>query len=139
MNKQQMSWAARLLVLLIVPTALSGCASETEHFVLLPQVDGSASSIVIKTAADQTSLAVPYAAIEIEQGKFTKLITLSAAKVRQRYAPVIDNLPLRPRIYILQYELGSEQLTSESRKLLDRAIDEIKQFPAGEFIVTGHA
>src|SRR5450830_272480 len=139
MNKLCMSWVARLTMPLMLLIALSGCADQKERFVLLPQADGSASSIVIKTAAGQTPLTTPYAAIETQAGKFAKVMTLSAAEVQQRYAPVMGNLPLRPRIYVLQFELGRDRLTLESRKFLDQAMDEIQQFPAGEFVVTGHA
>lgn len=129
----------KLLALCLAVLALAGCAGPKERFVLLPQPDGSASSIVVKTAASETALATPYASVESEAGKIGKAATLSDAEVQARYAPVMQSLPLRPRTYELLFELGSDRLTPSSRKLLEEAIVEFRKFPAGEFILVGHA
>lgn len=118
---------------------LSGCAGQTERYVLLPQPDGSASSIVIKSAKAETPLTTPYAAVESQGGKPGNLETLTAAQVQARYAAVMNSLPQRPRTYELQFELGSDRLTAVSRKFLEQAIVDIRQFPAAEFVLTGHA
>lgn len=125
-------WSALLI-------ALAGCAGPKERFVLLPQADGSASSIVVKTNGGETPLTTPYASVETQAGKAGKTLTLSEAEVEARYAPVMQNLPLRPRTYVLLFELGRDRLTPAARKFLDQAIEEFKQFPAGEFLVIGHA
>jgi outer membrane protein OmpA-like peptidoglycan-associated protein len=127
-------WMASLALL-----ALVGCAGPKERFVLLPQPDGSTSSIVIKAAGSDTVLATPYAAVETQAGKAGQASTLTAAQVNARYAPVMNNLPLRPRSYELFFELGSDRLTPDSRKQLEQALEEFKKFPAGEFIIVGHA
>lgn len=129
----------KLLALCIALLVLSGCAGPKERFVLLPQADGSSSSIVVKTAAGETALATPYASVETEAGKAGKTATVSEADVQARYAPLLQNLPMRPRSYELLFELGSDRLTPASRKLLDQAIEEFRSFPAGEFILVGHA
>ena len=131
--------SARLLAPVALALLLAACAGPKERFVLLPQADGSSSSIVVKSGGSETALTTPYASVETQAGKAGKTVTLSEADVSKRYAPVMENLPLRPRTYVLQFELGRDRLTPASRKFLDQAIDEIKQFPAGEFILTGHA
>lgn len=138
MNKL-MQQSARLLAPVALALLLAACAGPKERFVLLPQADGSSSSIVVKSGGSETALTTPYASVETQAGKAGKTVTLSEADVSKRYAPVMENLPLRPRTYVLQFELGRDRLTPASRKFLDQAIDEIKQFPAGEFILTGHA
>ncbi len=138
MNKP-MQQSARLLAPAVLALLLAACAGPKERFVLLPQADGSSSSIVVKSGGSETALTTPYASVETQAGKAGKTVTLSEADVSKRYAPVMENLPLRPRTYVLQFELGRDRLTPASRKFLDQAIDEFKQFPAGEFILTGHA
>jgi outer membrane protein OmpA-like peptidoglycan-associated protein len=123
--------------LLAVVALLAACAGPAERFVLLPQADGSASSIVVKTASGETVLTSPYA--ETRGGKPAPTQTLSAAEVYRRYAEVMRSLPARPRSYDLLFELGTDRLTPASQELLKKAIAEIKEFPAGEFILTGHA
>lgn len=137
MNKLYKPFA--LCALMTVFTVLTGCAGPKERYVLLPQPDGSSSSIVVKTTGGETPLTTPYASLETEGGKVGKTLTLSAAQVEARYAPVMQNLPLRPRTYVLQFELGRDRMTVASRKFLEQAIEEFKQFPAGEFLVIGHA
>ncbi len=131
--------SAVLLAGMALLALLTGCAGQTERFVLLPQPDGASSSIVVTTANGATPLTTPYASVQTQGGKASATVTLDAAQVQARYAPVMDNLPRRPRTYELQFELGSDRLTPASRKSLDQAIDEIKQYPAAEFILTGHA
>ncbi|BEV16854.1 OmpA family protein [Herbaspirillum sp. DW155] len=106
---------------------------------LLPQPDGSASSIVVKTASGETTLNAPYAAVETRGGKAGPAQTISAAEVERRYVEVMRSLPARPRSYDLLFELGTDRLTPASQDLLKKAVAEIKEFPAGEFILTGHA
>ncbi|NUU00581.1 OmpA family protein [Herbaspirillum robiniae] len=129
----------KLLALCIALLALAGCAGPKERFVLLPQPDGSSSSIVVKTASGETALAQPYASVETAGGKAGKTATLNEGDVQARYSPLLQNLPQRPRSYDLLFELGSDRLTPDSRKLLEQAIEEFRKFPAGEFILVGHA
>jgi OOP family OmpA-OmpF porin len=133
------SLGGRAAALLLTALLLSACAGPVERFVLLPQADGSASSIVVTTASSTTPLTTPYAALETQGGKAGNTVTLTAAQVQARYAPVMDNLPRRPRTYELQFELGSDRLTPAARQSLALAIEEIKQYPAAEFVLTGHA
>lgn len=143
MNKLTENKLIEKLTRLLAPGALmlllGACAGPKERFVLLPQADGSSSSIVVKSGGGETALATPYASVETQAGKAGKTVTLSEADINKRYAPVMENLPMRPRTYVLQFELGRDRLTPASRKFLDQAIDEFKQFPAGEFLVIGHA
>jgi OOP family OmpA-OmpF porin len=131
MNKH-LTWI--MLCLLV----LSGCAS-TERFVLLPQPDGSSSSIVIHSKGGESTLSTPYASVETQGGKPGQQTTLSETEVNKQYAPVMTSLPLRPRKYLLYFGLGKDQPTQASKDLLAQAIKDFKQFPAGEFLVTGHA
>ena len=94
---------------------LAACAGPKERFVLLPQADGSSSSIVVKSGGGETALATPYSSVETQAGKAGKTLTLSEAEVNKRYAPVMENLPMRPRTYVLQFELGRDRLTPASR------------------------
>ncbi|WP_343742947.1 OmpA family protein [Herbaspirillum huttiense] len=142
MNKPSLDSLYRPLMrcaLLAVVALLAACAGPAERFVLLPQADGSASSIVVRTASGETALTSPYAAVETRGGKPAPTQTLSAAEVDRRYAEVMRSLPARPRSYDLLFELGTDRLTPASQELLKKAIAEIKEFPAGEFILTGHA
>ncbi|WP_443114978.1 OmpA family protein [Herbaspirillum seropedicae] len=127
------------LILAALAVLLAGCAGPRERFLLLPQPDGSASSIVVKTATGETALATPYASVETAGGKVDKTLTVAPADVEKRYADVLGSLPARPRSYDLLFELGTDRLTPASQEALKKAIAEIKDFPAGEFVLTGHA
>ena len=71
MNKPSLHSLSRPLMrcaLLTLAALLAACAGPAERFVLLPQADGSASSIVVKTASGETALTSPYAAVETRGG-----------------------------------------------------------------------
>mgnify|MGYP001940690005 CR=1 FL=1 len=131
------------MFILFAPLALAflltACAGPKERFVLLPQPDGSASSIVVRTGSGEIALATPYASVATQDGKPGETVTLTEADVTNRYAPVLEHLPMRPRTYVLLFQFGSDRLTPASRRFLTQAIEEFRQFPAGEFLVIGHA
>ena len=129
----------KYIIPLVMVMVLAGCAGPSERFLLLPQADGSASSIVVKTATGQTALDTPYASVESSRGKIDKPQILTKPEVEKRYADVLGSLPARPRSYDLLFELGTDRLTPASQAFLKKAIAEIKDFPAGEFVLIGHA
>lgn len=135
MNKR----AVRRFAMAVPVALLAACAGPKERFVLLPQPNGSASSIVVRTGNTEVPLGAAYASVETSGGKAGAPVTLTEGEVARRYASVMENLPLRPKTYVLLFEFGRDRLTAQSQQFLKQAIAEIRQFPAGEFVVTGHA
>lgn len=126
-------------VALFVVFLLAGCSSgPRERIVLLPDRDGQVGSIRIEHGGRTVEVNQAYAGTRIEQGKLNAE-SLGENAVRQRYQSVIDALPASPRRYLLNFEFGSDRLTAQSRGMLPVIMGDLKNFPAPEVLVIGHA
>lgn len=124
-------------LLALVGLWLGACATP-ERVVLLPEADGQQSAVVVRAnKGGDLVLDRPYAVASVKSGQITPEVTDEKA-VSTRYKAVIEALPMRARSYTLNFEFGKVALTSESRSLLDRILQEMGQLPAPEMIIVGH-
>lgn len=127
----------KLIFTVLFSTLAAGCATK-ESIILLPQPDGKPSAVVIRSASNkEVTLDKPYmtasvSAYEMVVGK------TDAQQVGAKYALVISANPPSPKRFLLFYEYGDIQLTSESAKLFEQVKTELKNYPAGEVVVIGH-
>jgi outer membrane protein OmpA-like peptidoglycan-associated protein len=59
-------------------------------------------------------------------------------EARRTFAAALEAQPARPSSFILHFLEGRDELTPDSRQLLDRIVDEIARRPAPEIVVIGH-
>lgn len=113
-----------------------------ERITLLPQQDGAPSGIVVRSKTGATSvLDRPYSVATVTQNRIGSAQTDEAA-VKTRYKELFDALPARPRSYMLFFNSGGTRLTPESEKFLPiimRVLIDLKEMPASELTVIGHA
>ena len=129
--------ATRLALIGVVLVAvLSGCASE--RIVLLPNQDGSASAVVVKTAGGELVLDKSYSSAEVSQGGRIKSFQQSAGSVSTRYSAVIAAQPQRPVSYLLYFRSDKVELTAESKLVLKEVQADLKARAAPEITVIGH-
>ena len=129
--------ATRLALIGVVLVAvLSGCASE--RIVLLPNQDGSASAVVVKTAGGELVLDKSYSSAEVSQGGRIKSFQQSAESVSTRYSAVIAAQPQRPVSYLLYFRSDKVELTTESKLVLKEVQADLKARAAPEITVIGH-
>ena len=127
---------ARFLTSLIATVFMGACATP-ERVVLLPEANSKATSIVISGKSGNVTLANPYAeavvgAQEISVGQ------IDAETVAKRYGGVIAAIPAAPKIFLVYFTTGSNELTPESVELIGTIQGELARLPAPEVIVTGH-
>lgn len=115
---------------------LQGCASG-ERITLLPQADGTSSSIIVESRGKALALDKPYQSAQFGTLGI-QVDNADPAALNRRYQPVMEALPARPRSYTLYFEFGNTALTRASRQLLDKVLLEMEEMPAPELIVIGH-
>lgn len=126
------------LIGVVLIALLSGCASERERIVLLPNHDGSAGAVVVKTAGGELVLDKSYSSAEVGQGRRIKSLQQSAESVRTRYSAAISAQPQRPVSYLLYFRSDRVELTAESKLVLKEVQADLKQRAAPEITVIGH-
>lgn len=108
-----------------------------ETVTLLPQADGSASAVVVTSAAQVVVLDRPYMIASFDAGVIGVTET-SAETVQERFSDLIAADPPGPKQFLLFYELGDIKLTAESIALYEQVKAELKNYPAGEVVVIAH-
>lgn len=117
---------------------LGACATGRDRIVLLPNKDGSASALTLKTSKGETVLDKPYSAVNVaENGSITPL-EQNAESVKVNYGNVLAAQPERPVSYMLYFISGTDELTPESKVMLQQVKAELKARAAPEITAIGH-
>ena len=131
--------------LLVVCALATGCACRTTvpttTVVLLPQPDGSPSSVVVTGNSGQsTVVAKPYqsAAATLSDRQAPRLEQGDPAEIKRRYGVLLNAIPAKPERFTLYFKSGSTELTAESRIALFNAIFDAQQRSGAEIAIVGH-
>ncbi len=116
---------------------LGACAPLTK-VVLLPQTDGSASAVLVKTAKYEQLLSTPYQRVSAQEDKAPKADTTTAAEVQKAYPQLYASMPPRATKYVLNFMPGGTTLTPESLAQLPKILEDATNRSGADLVVTGH-
>jgi peptidoglycan-associated lipoprotein len=127
------------LATLVALLLLAACAAKNQ-VVLLAEEDGTPSAITVSNPGGTAVLAEPGAAVAIRRATSApRSVTIDEAEIRTGWADAIAYHPLRPVTMLLYFDLDTTELTAASRSELPRVLDLIRQRPAPEVVIIGHA
>ena len=121
----------------LVAAVLGACAPLTK-VVLLPQADGSASAVLVKTAKYEQLLSTPYQRVSAQEDKALKTDTTTAAEVQKAYPQLYASMPPRATKYVLNFMPGGTTLTPESQAQLPKILEDATNRSGADMVVTGH-
>ena len=116
---------------------LGACAPLTK-VVLLPQADGSASAVLVKTDKYEQLLSTPYQRVTAQEDKELKLDATSAADVLKAYPQLYASMPPRATKYVLNFMPGGTELTPDSQAQLPKILEDVTSRSGADMVVTGH-
>ncbi len=126
------------LILLLMTVLLAGCASkDKERIILMPDKEGKVGHLDVRTSKGEKELSSAWATASIKAGEVVPGQS-SREEVADRFGSVIEGLPPRPQRIELNFELGSDRLTAQSRNQVPGIQRLMKEYPAPEVIVIGH-
>jgi outer membrane protein OmpA-like peptidoglycan-associated protein len=114
----------------------AGCAPRTT-VILLPEPDGKKTAVSVSDSRGEVVLDQPYAAVERSAFR-TKPYTATPEEVRSKFGATLAAQPRREEKFTLHFAEGKDELTDESRALLDRIFAEIAARPVPDVLVIGH-
>ncbi|MGE4292784.1 MAG: OmpA family protein [Desulfovibrio sp.] len=124
--------------LLLSALLLGGCGRET--VVLLPMPDGGPSAVVVTPKAGQeVLLEQPGNAVNVSGESAGSVYSLSESSIQKRYGQIIQTLPELPVHFRLYFESGTAEMVPESRSLLPKVLEAIKERQSTDVSVVGHA
>lgn len=126
---------AALALLLLV-----GCAKpmRDDLYVLMPDQDGQTGALSVESGGRRAVLDRPYASARVTEPGRVAAGAVTEQEARQAFGAALDAQPGRPTSFILYFLEARDELTPDSRRLLDRIVDEIARRPAPEIVVIGH-
>jgi outer membrane protein OmpA-like peptidoglycan-associated protein len=126
------AWAIVALTVL-----LSACATQTGTVVLLPEKDGKDAAVVVKQSDGQVVLSEPYAAAKLTTAG-PQAYQSSPEEVQALFGAALAAQPGRPVQFVLQFVEGKDELTEESKLVVDAVFAEIAKRPVPDVLVVGH-
>ncbi len=118
--------------------ALAGCAApKTGSVVLLPEREGRATAVTVVQGGKEALLTQPYAAAHLTAAG-PQAYASSAQEVQTYFAAALSAQPAAPAQFTLYFIEGKDELTEESRRLVDSVFAEIARRPVPDVVVVGH-
>jgi outer membrane protein OmpA-like peptidoglycan-associated protein len=115
---------------------LGACASKGT-VVLLPEADGRDTAVTVRQGDQQVVLDKPYAGVQ--QTAFgPRAYQSSAQEVATTFGPALAAQPPRPKSFTLYFIEGKDELTEESKQVVDGVFAEIARHPVPDIVVIGH-
>ncbi len=138
------------LVTILVLTMIAGCAAQekavippaqeetTLRVVLLPDQEGRVGAITVKSAQEETLLAQPYQAADVFAGKRIETTILDPAVVQKQFGQALSAQPPRPVSFTVYFIEGRDELTPESKLIMDTIKKELARRPFPQITAIGH-
>lgn len=128
--------------ILVFGLSLGGCANPPmragpSYVVLLPNEDGTVGKVQFTGRDGTTRLEEPREATVID-GAGGNRFTVDDETLAKEFGAAIAASPKAPISFLLYYESGGTRLTAESRALIPRVLDAVRQRPAADISVIGH-
>jgi outer membrane protein OmpA-like peptidoglycan-associated protein len=137
-----------LALTLAVAAALAGCGPRNVRtptspnqtlVVLAADADGTAGAATVSNQAGSADLTdIRAATIVVPGGAPARPRTLSEADVQAIFGAALAALPRAPRQFTLYFRFDSEELTQDSRGLVQDVLGTIKGDPSASVTVIGH-
>jgi OmpA-OmpF porin, OOP family len=117
---------------------LTACSATKELIVLLPEEDGTLGSIAIGEGEHSVIINAPLASAKIDARGRVKQEAITQAEVNRIFEAALAAQPPKAISFLLYFEEGQTQVTSESQAMLDALFAEVARRRAVEVQITGH-
>jgi outer membrane protein OmpA-like peptidoglycan-associated protein len=122
---------------LLLVCLLAGCAWTSERIVLLPEQDGRPTAVVVKQGAHDVVLDRPYAATQLTPAD-PWTYRASEAEVAATFGDALAAQPTRAASFTLYFIEGSDELTEDSKRVMDSVFADLKGRKVVDVLVVGH-
>lgn len=118
----------------------AGCSTPGTRVVLLPQEDGSASAVVVRSKGGEQLVSQPYQRATVLQGSddAPQLDQADPAEVRAQNTQLFELAPPKPERFDLYFDAGGTVLTPDSQRALDGVVSAALARSGADITVTGH-
>jgi outer membrane protein OmpA-like peptidoglycan-associated protein len=131
--------ARRLGGLVVLAAALNACAQKRTVVVLVPDEDGRTGRAAVSNREGTVALTTPRSATVVDDKKAPADVrTMAEAEVAREFGDVLAALPPAPQTFTLYFRFDSDELTAESKVLVNKILEAVKLRSDPEVTVIGH-
>jgi peptidoglycan-associated lipoprotein len=123
------------LIGLFIALALGGCANKS-YVALLESPDGTTGKVIVKGAKGEQVISTARQGAPLDGS--AAAAPVDETKIKQDFGDAMAARPEMPERFLLYFEVGGAQLTSESAALLPRIVDKAAGRPAVDMSIIGH-
>jgi len=123
------------VAVVLLAVFLGACSTGT--VVLLPEKDAHQTAVVVKQGERDLVLDQPYAAAT-QTPLGPRAYTSSPQEVQAVFGAAIAAQPMRPTQFTLYFVEGKNELTDESKQMVESVFSEISKHPVPDLLVIGH-
>ena len=127
----------RLLWVLPFWAMAFGCGGH-DRAVLLPDQQGHPGVLVVRTEKGETLLDQPYLTADVQADGRIETKVLDAETVQRQFRGALSAQPPRPVSYTLYFIADKNELTPESKPVMEQVKAELARRPFPEITVVGH-
>ena len=107
--------------------------------VLLPDPGkNTVGRATVSNEKGSVDLAEAGAAVIVSPGMAPRAVPLESGDVQRKFADALASLPPAPQHFVLFFRFDSEELTDDSRHLVQDVLSMVKQRPDPEVVAIGH-
>ena len=107
--------------------------------VLLPDVDGKVGKVRVSNEFGAADLSAERQSVSADANRRPGTVTTLAVRdVERLFGGALDALPQAPQYFTLYFQFESDQLTEQSRALLPKILQAVKERAIPEVTVVGH-
>lgn len=118
---------------------LSGCSTPPDRFILLPDPEGNAGAVIVRSAAGEQTIDKAYAGVDVAKGGAMEKTMDSQASVHARYGALLAARPPRPMTFTINYLFDSAtELAPQSSATVEKLKAVLATWPAPHLVVVGH-
>jgi len=129
--------AERVLALALAAALLGGCATKSGTVVLLPEKDARDTAVTVREGDQHVVLSQPYDATDLTSTG-PRAYKSNPQEVQTLFGPALAALPARPTQFTLYFVEGTDDLTADSKQMVEGVFAEIAQRPVPDVVVIGH-
>ncbi len=117
--------------------ALCSGACSTGTVILLPEESGRETAVSVRQGDKEVLLKEPYAAAR--QTPFgPQAYRSNPDQVQSTFGAALAAQPMRPLQFTLYFVEGKDELTDESKQIVERVFSEISRRPVPDVLIVGH-
>jgi outer membrane protein OmpA-like peptidoglycan-associated protein len=128
-------------LLLMLCIAVAGCAAKGTTVVLIEDPDGSVGKVQVSTPAGAQNLSVAGQSTMVSDPSAAPgpLSVLDQATIDRDYGQAFQALPVPAEAFLLYFEYGKSELTSESQPVPTLILDAVARRNSRDVRINGHS